>query len=103
MNRRVIGLLIGVGAGAVTGIVVLLLRGEKPRRFMRERFEQVRGALPEPEQVQQYARQAAARVSQLTGNAKNTTQQVMQKVKNTGSDLGEKAKQLTPVGNLNGR
>ena len=103
MNPKVTGLLIGVGAiGALIGGVVLL-RGEQPRRFMRERFEQVRGALPEPEQVQQYAQQAAARVSQLAGNAKNTTQQVMQKVKNTGSDLGEKAKQLTPVGNLNGR
>jgi gas vesicle protein len=103
MNRRVIGLLIGVGVGAVTSVVVLLLRGEKPRRFMRERFEQVRGALPEPEQVQQYAQQAVARVSQLAGNAKDTTQQAMTKVKQAGSDLGEKAKQLTPVGNQNGR
>ena len=100
MNPKVTGLLIGVGAiGALTGVVVLLLRGEQPRRFLRARFEQVRGALPEPEQVQQYAQQAAARVSQLAGTAKDTTQQAMTKVKQTGSDLGEKAKQLTPVGN----
>jgi hypothetical protein len=103
MNPKVTGLLIGVGAiGALIGGVVLL-RGEQPRRFMRERFEQVRGALPEPEHVQQYAQQAAARVAQLAGTAKDTTQQAMTKVKQTGSDLGEKAKQLTPVGNLNGR
>ena len=101
MNRKVTGILMGVGAvGALAGLVLLLLRGEQPRRFLRERFEQVRGALPEPAHVQQYAQQAAARVSQLAGTAKDTTQQAMTKVKQTGSDLGEKAKkQLTSVGN----
>jgi len=103
MNRRVIGLLLGVGVGALTGLVVLLLRGEKPRRFLQARLQQVRGALPEPEQVQQYAQQVTTRVSQLAGNAKDTTQQAMQKVMNAGSDLGEKVKQLTAVGNQNGR
>ena len=103
MNRRVTGLLIGVGVGALTGLVILLLRGEKPRRFLQARLQQVRGALPQSEQVQQSAKQVAARVSQLTGNAKDTTQQAMQKVKHAGSDLAEKAKQLTPVGNQNGR
>src|SRR5712692_6751500 len=82
MNRRVIGLLLGVGVGALTGLVVLLLRGEKPRRFLQARLQQVRGALPEPEQVQQYAQQVTTRVSQLAGNAKDTTQQAMQKVMN---------------------
>jgi gas vesicle protein len=99
MNRKVTGLLIGAGVGIVTSLIVLFLRGEKPRRFLRERFEQLRGALPEPAQIQQYARQAATRVSQVAGNAKDTTQQAMQKVKDAGSDLGEKVKQLTPIGN----
>jgi gas vesicle protein len=103
MNRRVTGLLIGVGVGALTGLVVLLLRGEKPRRFLQARLRQVRGAIPKPEQVQQSAQQVATRVSQLAGNAKDTTQQVMQKAMQTGSDLGEKVKELTPVGKQNGR
>jgi gas vesicle protein len=105
MNRRIIGLLmgVGVGVGTVTSLVILFLRGEKPRRFVRERFQQMRGVLPEPAQIQQSTQQVAARVSQLAGNAKDTTQQAMQKVKHAGSDLGEKAKQLTPVGKQNER
>jgi len=103
MNRKVMGLLIGVGVGAVTSLTILFLRGEKPRRFLRERFQQLRGALPEPAQMQQYAQQAATRVSQVAGNAKDTTQQAMKRVKDAGSDVGEKVKQLTSVGNLNER
>jgi hypothetical protein len=45
----------------------------------------------------------AQRVSHLTDDAKGTTEQAMHKVKQTGSDLAEKAKQLTAVGNRNGR
>lgn len=93
------GLLVGAGIGTVTSLIVLFLRVEKPRRFVRERFKQLRSTLPEPAQVQQYARQAATRVTQVAGTAKGTTQQAMKKVKDTGSDLGEKIKQLTPVGN----
>jgi gas vesicle protein len=99
MNRKVTGLLVGVGIGAVTSLIILFLRAEKPRRFLGQRFQQLRSALPEPAQVQQYARQAATRAAQVAGNAKDTTQQAMKKVKDTGSDLGEKIKQLTPVGN----
>ena len=78
MNRVVIGLLIGVGV--VTGLVVLLVRGEKTQRFLRERWQQVRGTLPEPEHVQQYAQQVADRVSQTAGDVKDTAQQAMKKV-----------------------
>ena len=78
MNRIVTGLLIGVGV--VTGLVVLLVRGEKTQRFLRERWQQVRGTLPEPEHVQQYAQQVADRVSQTAGDVKDTAQQAMKKV-----------------------
>ena len=97
MNRKTAGLLMGVVVGVVTSLVVLL-RGERPRRFLLERFQQLRGALPKPEHVRQYVQQAATRVSQGAGHAKGTAQQAMKKVKQAGSDLGEKAKQLTPVG-----
>ena len=98
MNRKVLGLLIGVGVGAVSSLTVLFLRTEKPRRFLRKRFQQVRSALPEPAQIQEYAQQAAVRVSRVAGNAKGTTRQAMKKVKDAGGDLGEKVKQLTSVG-----
>jgi len=61
MNRVVRGLLMGVGAGVVTGSVVLLMRREKTQRFLNERWQQVRSALPEPEHVQQYAQQVVPR------------------------------------------
>jgi hypothetical protein len=99
MNPWIKGLLIGVGVSAISIVVVILLGGEKPRRYLQERFEQVRGALPEREHVQQYAQQATTRVSDFAGNAKGTMQQTMNKMKRTATDLGEKARQLTPVGN----
>ncbi len=61
--------------------------------------EQVRGVLPGPEQVRGSAQHLATRVSHLASDAKGTTEQAMNKVKQTGSDLAEKAKQLTAVGN----
>ncbi|MFL5589330.1 MAG: hypothetical protein ACJ8DI_17005 [Ktedonobacteraceae bacterium] len=99
MNNWVKGLLIGFGVSIASILVILILSAEKPRRFLQERVQQVQGALPEREQVQQYAQQAATRVSQLAGSAKGTVQQTMKKVKRSGSDLEEKAEQLSPVGN----
>src|SRR3989449_11747935 len=93
MKRVVIGLLIGVGV--VSGLAVLLLRGEKTQRFLRERWQQLRRALPEPAHVQQYAQHVADRLSQATSEAKETTQQAMQKVRVAGSDLGEVAQQTS--------
>jgi len=83
--------------------LIVLLRAEKPRRFLQARFEQVRGVLPAPEQVRRSTQQLATRVSHLAGDAKGTTEQAMNKVKQTGSDLAEKAKQLIAVGNQDGR
>ena len=81
MNRVVKGLLIGVGVGVVSGLGVLLMRGKKTQRFLRERWQQLRSALPEPEHVGQYAQQVADRLSQATSDVKDTTQQAMKKVR----------------------
>jgi hypothetical protein len=70
MNRVVTGLLIGVGV--VSGLAVLLLRGEKTQRFLRERWQQLRRTLPEPELVQQSAQHVADRLSQATSEVKDT-------------------------------
>ena len=101
MKRTITGLLVAVVA-VVTGLVVVL-RAEKPRRYLQARFEQVRSALPGQEQVRQTAGHIALRVSHLANGAKGTTEQAITKVKQTGSDLAEKAKQLTAVGSRNGR
>ena len=101
MNRKITGLLMAVVAVGTS--LIVLLRAEKPRRFLQARVEQMRAALPEPQQVRQSAHQVATRVSHLASDAKGTTGQAMNKVKQTGSDLAEKAKQLTAVGKQNGR
>jgi len=97
MNRVVTGLLIGVGAGAVTGSVVLLMRGEKTQRFLQQRWQQLRSALPEPEHVQQYAQQVADRVSQAASEVKDTARQAVKKVRDAGSDLGDVAQHKAPT------
>jgi gas vesicle protein len=93
MNRFVTALLIGAGVGVVTGLVVLLMRGKKTQRFLRERWEPLRSALPETEHVQRYAQQVADRVSQAASDMKDTAQQAMKKVRDAGSDLGDLAQQ----------
>jgi hypothetical protein len=97
MNRRITGLLMAVVAVGTS--LIVLLRSEKPRHFLQARLEQVRGVLPGPQQVRGSAQHLATRVSHLASDAKGTTEQAMNKVKQTGSDLAEKAKQLTAAGN----
>ncbi len=101
MNRRIIGLLMAVVAVGTS--LIVLLRSEKPRRFLQARFEQVRCVLPGPQQVRGSAKHLATRVTHLARDAKGTTEQAMDKVKQTGSDLAEEAKQLTAVGKQDGR
>ena len=101
MNRRITGLLMAVVAVGTS--LIVLLRAEKPRRFLQARVAQVRGVLPGPEQARWSAQHLATRVSHLARDAKGTTEQAMNKVKQTGSDLAEKAKQLTAVGKHDGR
>src|SRR6266700_5522870 len=63
MNRRITGLLMAVVAVGTS--VIVLLRSEKPRRFLQARFEQVRGVLPGPEQVRRSTQHLTTRVSHL--------------------------------------
>ena len=101
MNRRITGLLMAVVAVGTS--LIVLLRAEKPRRFLQARVAQVRGVLPGPEQARRSAQYIAMRFSHLARDAKGTTEQAMNQVKQTGSDLAEQAKQLTAVGNQDGR
>ena len=89
--KRIVKPLIGIGVGVVAGMLVLLLRGEKTRHFMSERWQQLRSALPEPERVKQSAQRGAARLAQTTGGVKDTAQQALKKVRRTGSDVKDLA------------
>lgn len=101
MNRKTTGFFMAVVA--VLTSVIVLLRAEKPRRFLRARFEQARSVLPGPKQAQQSARHMATRVSHLASDVKGTSQQAMHKVKHAGGNLTEKAKQLMAVGSRDER
>jgi hypothetical protein len=101
MNYRTAGFLVGIVA-VVASLIVLLL-AEKPRHYLQARIKQVRGVLPKPEQVRRATGQMASQVSHLASDAKGTTEQALNKMKQTGSDLAEKAKRLTLVGSQNGR
>jgi gas vesicle protein len=99
MNRIVTGLLMGVGVGVVSGLAILLLRGEKTQRFLRERWQQLRRTLPEPEHVRQYAQHVADLIGlQATSEVKDTTQQAMKRVRVAGGDLGDVAQQEVRLG-----
>jgi hypothetical protein len=99
MNYWVKGLLIGAGVAAACSAVAFLLGSEKQRRLLQERYQQLSGALPEREQVQQYARQATARVSQIAGSAKDVVRQKINRGRPAGSERGDNVKQLAPTGN----
>jgi len=101
MNRRITGFLMAVAA-VLTSLIVLL-RAEKPRRFLQARFEQARRVLPGPKQAQESTQHMATRVSHIASNVKGTTEQAMNKVKHAGGDLAKKAKQLIPVGSRDER
>jgi len=73
------------------------MRGEKTQRFLQQRWQQLRSALPEPEHVQQYAQQVADRVSQAASEVKDTARQAVKKVRDAGSDLGDLAQHKAPT------
>ena len=91
MNSFVRGMLVGVGIG----LLVAPMRGEEMRRLVGERLQELRGYLPENEQLNQYVQQVSERVSQASGNLSDLAQQATSKVKETGSQLGDLAQQAT--------
>lgn len=91
MNSFLKGVLVGVGIG----LVVAPMRGEEMRRLLAERFQKLRGYLPENEQMNQYVQQVSGRVSQASNNLGDMAQQAASKVKDTGSSLSGLAQQAT--------
>ena len=85
MKRFITGILLGVGIG----LLIAPMRGEETRRQLAERFAELRGYLPENEQLNEYVQQVSDRVSQTSSNLKDYAQQAVSKVKDTGNTLGE--------------
>src|SRR6266480_4844396 len=91
MKSFIRGMLFGVGIG----LLVAPMRGEEMRRLVGERLQELRGYLPENEQLNQYVQQVTDRVSQASGNLSDLAQQASSKVKETGSQLGNLGQQAT--------
>ncbi|SRR6266496_1630400 len=91
MKSFIRGMLFGVGIG----LLVAPMRGEEMRRLVGERLQELRGYLPENEQLNQYVQQVSDRVSQASGNLSDLAQQATSKVKETGSQLGNLGQQAT--------
>ena len=91
MNSFVRGMLFGVGIG----LLVAPMRGEEMRRLVGERLQELRGYLPENEQLNQYVQQVSDRVSQASGNLSDLAQQASSKMRETGSQLGDLAQQAS--------
>ena len=85
MNNFVKGLLFGVGIG----LLVAPMRGEELRKLLGERTNELRGYLPENEQLETYRQQISDRVSQTAGTLKDYAQQAASTMKTTASNLGE--------------
>jgi gas vesicle protein len=91
MKSFIRGMLVGVGVG----LLVAPMRGQDMRNLLRERFEELRGYLPENEQLNQYVQQVSDSVNQTSSNLKSYAQQAAARMKDTGSGLSELAQKAT--------
>src|ERR1700737_1382293 len=87
------GVLVGVGVG----LLVAPVTGEEMRRQLGERITTLRSYLPEDAnaQLNQYTQQVSERVAQTGSNLKDYAQQAASKVKETGGTLGDLAQKAT--------
>jgi gas vesicle protein len=84
MNSFLKGVLVGVGIG----MIVAPMRGDEMRQLLSQRFQEMRGYLPENSQMNEYVQQVSNRVNQASSNLKDYAQQATNKIKDTGSTLG---------------
>jgi len=89
MSRFLNGVLVGVGIG----LLIAPMKGEEMRRLVRERYEELRSALPEQEQLQQAGQQVASGLSQTASTVKDAAQQAAGKAQQTGSTVSDLAQQ----------
>jgi gas vesicle protein len=87
MNNFLKGMLVGIGIG----LLIAPMRGEEMRRLVGERLEQLRGYLPEGEQLNEYVQQVSTRVAQTAGNVREYAQQAATRVRETAGELSSLA------------
>jgi gas vesicle protein len=83
MSNFLKGLLFGVGIG----LLIAPMRGEEMRNLLNERISELRGYLPENDQLDTYRQQVTGRVSQTASNLKDYASQAATTVKSTASNL----------------
>jgi gas vesicle protein len=84
MNNFMKGLLFGVGIG----LLVAPMRGEELRKLVGERVDELRGYLPENEQLEAYRQQISDQVGQAASSLKDYAQQAASTMKTTAGTLG---------------
>jgi gas vesicle protein len=99
MNTFVKGLLVGVGIG----LLVAPMRGEEFRKMVGERVNELRGSLPQNEQIEAYRQQIGDRVSQTAGTLRGYAQQAASTVKSTANNLSEIAQNAAASVKSSGR
>ncbi|GHO73246.1 hypothetical protein KSD_10170 [Ktedonobacter sp. SOSP1-85] len=83
MNNFFKGMLVGVGIG----LLVAPMKGEEMRRLVSERTNELRGYLPENEQLTVYKQQISDRVSHTADNLKGYAQQASSTLQHTAGNL----------------
>ena len=83
MNSFLKGVLLGVGIG----LLVAPMKGEEMRALLSERANELRGYLPENEQLNVYTQQVSDRLTQTAGALKDYAQQAATTVKSSASNL----------------
>jgi gas vesicle protein len=89
MNNFLRGMLLGIGIG----LLVAPMRDEETRRMLKGRAGELRGYLPESEQIDTYRHRVTERVSHTADNLKGYAQQAASTVKHTASTLRGKTKE----------
>ncbi|GLV56465.1 hypothetical protein KDH_33060 [Dictyobacter sp. S3.2.2.5] len=83
MNSFVKGILFGVGIG----LLVAPMKGDEMRQLVSERLGELRGYIPENEQIDVYKGQITDRVNQTAGALKDYAQQAATTVKSSANNL----------------
>ena len=89
MGRFLNGLLLGVGIG----MLVAPMKGEEMQRLVRQRVDELRGSLPDTEQLKQTGQQVAARASQTASTLKDAAQSTATKIASTAKQTTTPLKQ----------
>jgi gas vesicle protein len=85
MSNFLKGILLGVGVG----LLIAPMKGEEMRRLVSERANELRGYLPENEQLATYKDQVSSRLNQTAGTLKDYAQQAATTVKSSASNLSD--------------